>query len=1680
MFLNHYRTMLYKDYLLIKKSWIGFLLSIAFPVLLMVLLVILRKTTDFETHDKQSLSDVDRDLLSPNVTFLQEFYQNKAYKPFSQCYNYISQGMDLRYSIISDDTDFTDILNNKIQEFTKLSGGPSSFKLKEFDSESDLIDYVKDSDYIDTPKICFAVILKKNSNWKLKFRFNFTESIPEDYQKIGKYIPIFDLSEQNFAVEDYTTAPTEYQQQFIESGFLPVLNFYDNYIYQEVYKQEGSIETYMLQIPFRKYTEDGFNNVIRQTLPFFIILANLIPVARLVTQLVTEKEERIKELMLIMGLSSKAYWLSIFSFYFVYYTLIALLESIILSFGDVLQYSDFGVIFLLFWLFGLTCIALCFMISTFFSKSKSAVIFTVMLFLVLYVLNFSVDDPKIALNSKLGASIVNTISLSLMCGVFADLELGQIGVTASNVSNIYSNYSFSYFCIFMLIDFCAMMILAWYFSHVIPGEWGINQPWYFLFSPKYWRGRGRKVTNHKLDQKQTVENFEDIDIGLTRQVESGQALAIRDLVKTFKSKTVVDNINLDIFEGQIFALLGHNGAGKTTTISMLTGLIPVTQGDVIYNDACLSNNIDGLRKFIGLCPQQNVLFGNLTAYEHLYIFSRIKGQTDKQLIDEEIEKLLRELGIPELSNKPSRFYSGGQKRKLCLAMALISNSKIVLLDEPTSGMDLTARRKMWDMLKNQKQGKIIILTTHYMEEADVLADRIAILSQGKVKCCGSPLFLKNRYGAGFYLKLLKTQDIKLSTSSSKIEKFFNKYLPQAKLISDIQAEITFQVPRNISEDLKGFFDRLDKRLEKLGLLSYGISVTTLEEVFLQVAKEEEKKEVKEVVQEDENSPMNIGFKLENDREVKGKFTRDFKELTRKRLIMTRRDKKSICMEIMIPIGLVLVGLLVRFNKPVLPVFDQYLMTIDKYSTPQKVMFGFETVEPVISELDYTKLTFVPGKGLEEFTELLEDSWDVSPKRMGSYHQSDNLELNVLNNQTSIESPGIFYSAYSAELIRQVDPDYNVKVYNHPFPPTHDMDDISFLGDGFIGSLLVGMGCTFIPVGVIGLVMKEKELNIKHQHVISGMSIWSYWMSYFLWDIIKHILPTIGIPVLTIIFNLESFVDKDIKIAAQFVLIYIFGFAVFPFTYLSTFFFSKFSTAQYATIGLHFLTGCALPSALYVMLFYDSLRETVKVLVWIFKIFPNFCLGWGVMNIGSGKNIAALYELDEEMNPFDINSAGGDILILCIIFLLSSIFLIYAEYRSANPNFSSSSSTSQEIDLNILDDDVAKEYKKAVDANPQEVKINVQNISKFFNSFRAVNGVGFNVEDGECFALLGVNGAGKTTTFKMLTGEVKPSQGKIFIGGTDLTVDQSRARMLIGYCPQFDCLNDTLSVEEHLKLYGALKGIPREILPKIVEETMQSIDLTKYRKQLAGKLSGGNKRKLSVGIALIGNPTAILLDEPSAGMDPQARKKMWKVLGKVKQNNAAIIITTHSMEEAEALSDRMAIMVSGSFKCIGSASWIKNKFGEGYELEVKINPPSDEKIQKMLEVVKDLDMENDLKKVLEMLKSEYLSEVQGFSNFLNGFRGDSYDQEKKIFLSWVCIEKRGHKLKKWLLDEFGHVQEVEHFLSYYKFNIKKQNIQLGSLFSEIQSKREFLNISEYSISQTSLDQIFDNFARSGQQ
>jgi len=504
---------------------------------------------------------------------------------------------------------------------------------------------------------------------------------------------------------------------------------------------------------------------------------------------------------------------------------------------------------------------------------------------------------------KAFASILSPVGFGFGCSYIARYEEQGVGIQWHNFHRspmVDDKYNMLSCILMMLCDALVYWILTWYIEAVFPGQYGMPKPWYFPVLKSYWCGieqdYDRRPQNYQMNiQRQGNDNFEsepkDLQLGVS----------IVNMTKTYKSgsRPAVNNLNINFYQEQITSFLGHNGAGKTTTMSVLTGLFPPTEGSATVYGYDIRRNIEEIRKILGICPQHNVLFDKLTVDEHLWFYSRLKGVTPTPA---EMDKMVSDVGLPHKRNSPASSLSGGMKRKLSIAMAFAANSKVVILDEPTAGVDPYARRSIWELLLKYKKGRTILLSTHFMDEADLLGDRIAIIAQGVLRCCGSSLFLKSQFGSGYHLTLVKAvsakekfphkqlseaveeknseaasvvdegvadmEDSGSSVASSSLETksclldgasnisqsfvsdqleetvttFLQNYIPGIQLEENISTELTYQIPSEAVETLsfEEMFNAIDKNLGDLKLSSYGVSDTALEEVFLKVAEESEK------------------------------------------------------------------------------------------------------------------------------------------------------------------------------------------------------------------------------------------------------------------------------------------------------------------------------------------------------------------------------------------------------------------------------------------------------------------------------------------------------------------------------------------------------------------------------------------------------------------------------------------------------------------------------------------------------------------------------------------------------------------------------------------------------------------------------------------------------------------------
>ena len=406
----------------------------------------------------------------------------------------------------------------------------------------------------------------------------------------------------------------------------------------------------------------------------------------------------------------------------------------------------------------------------------------------------------------------------------------------------------------------------------------------------------------------------------------------------------------------------------------------------------------------------------------------------------------------------------------------------------------------------------------------------------------------------------------------------------------------------------------------------------------------------------------------------------------------------------------------------------------------------------------------------------------------------------------------------------------------------------------------------------------------------------------------------------------------------------------------------------------------------------------------------------------------------------------------------------------------------------FDEDVEKEAQVAMQTDPSDVVVNIKSLTKMFASKKdlkiVVDDISFNVYKGECFSILGVNGAGKTTTFRILTGTVAPTDGEVYVHGFNVKNQINKVRQSLGYCPQNDVLNDTLTARETLEIYSDFRGIPKNSQRNTIEKVLELVGLNEHADFICGQFSGGNKRKLCLGISILGFPELVILDEPTAGMDPESRKKVWKVINELKSNQCSVILTSHSMDEAENVSDRITIMTAGRLRCLGAPTYIKQKFGDDFELQLKLESPSKFEVYDLAMTIESVDKSQSINKegVSSVLKE--LDCVKYYS-LINQRRSGSavyWTLEKNgvigldDLLTWLMMEKAGDAVVQFLRDNYDEIKVEEHYLTYFKIKIiNDENISLGGIFHLIEINKKMLKIAGYSLSQTSLDQIFNRFA-----
>uniref|UniRef100_A0A287AXQ3 ATP binding cassette subfamily A member 16 n=1 Tax=Sus scrofa TaxID=9823 RepID=A0A287AXQ3_PIG len=1422
---------------------------------------------------------------------------------------------------------------------------------------------------------------------------------------------------------------------YIREGFLAVQHALDKAImlYHDSSAKEtlfDGISIFVQRYPYPAHPQDRLFLLTGDFLPLMFILMFAPTVLSIMRFIVWEKESRLKEYQLTIGLKNWMIWTAYLFTFLLFYIFIICSICVLHSFPLV----DYKL----------------FMTYYFIYSSLVASAGSFLYFASFFPFNTITENyGQITLTRKVAACLSPNIALALGIKLLVKLELKQVGVKWKHLwtpANLEDKLIFKYMLGMLLFDAFFYGLVTWYVENVFPGQYGMPQPWYFFLMRSYWFGQARIKRKEMKDCRITLTKYFEAE---PTSLVAG--IRIKHLYKVFRhfqvgmskfgDKVAINDMSLNLYKGQITILLGQNGAGKTTVLSVLTGCYRPTRGEVCIYGYDISKNIREIRENMGFCPQHDLLFNDLTLSEHIFFYSVQK------IPPLEVDNMLSTFNLLEKRDTFSESLTGGMKRKLSIIIALLGSPKVVILDEPSSGMDPVSRRATWDVLQQFKHKRTILLTSHYMDEADILGDRIAIMVKGTLQCCGSSIFLKKIYGAGYHIVIEREP----RCDAEKISAVIYSRIPDAILENSIGTELSFILPKEHTHRFEALFNELEEKQKELGIASFGASITTMEEVFLKVNKladsqtdvrpsqshQKRRQDMEQNVSvsrsherpvfpslnETANIKFNTGFPL---------YRQQFHSMFIKRALFNWRNWRLTLLQISVILFVttyLLTTLSLDFDLPARELdLSQYGRTIVPYSISGNSDLALNLIKNLKI---FLKLKNQELRRVQEYRDFSITAFSIKVEKNKTI-------VTILFNNEAYHSAATSLAVLDNILFMSLSGlNASIRVSNKPQPlPLYG----SNVGptNGVQVALSLAFGMALVVSSFCLQTVTERTTKAKHIQFVSGVYLLTYWLAALLWDLIYFSIICCFILVSGVFIYCRVdafFVNYHFLDTMMIFLLY--GWSVVPLMYLGSLLFSS-SPIAYIKLTLfnYFSTVFSVNSVIItinirenqirdkilsqLLSFYNLYvtKSTLKLIFilyfLIFSVILAFVSVFKVMLSLLPPSVTenSVYSFGEHgIAKFLISLAALGLIFLLLLFCLESTFwslknfffhkIVFAVYKIFRKRKKVS---------NIPLDTTQRKFS----VRPEHIKLLIH-ISIYFKCpvVMAVRNVSLLVQKYECFGLLGLNGAGKTTIFKMLTGEETLTSGVVLIKDNNITENIRKVRSRIGYCPQADTMLNHMTGRELLIMYARLWGVPEPDISMYVEAFLHSMHIEDHADKLVHTYSGGNKRKLNTAIALMGKSSVIFLDEPSTGMDPVARHRLWDTVTWICKTGKTIIITSHSMEECEVICTRLAIMVQGKFKCLGSPQHLKHKFGNIYNLTAKI-------------------------------------------------KIDNNEDKQKEFKDFIATTFPGNILN----------QDHQGIIGYY---IPSKGICWGKVFHIMEEAKALFNLVDYSISQITLEQIFLTFA-----
>ncbi|PLB48647.1 hypothetical protein P170DRAFT_318057, partial [Aspergillus steynii IBT 23096] len=989
--------------------------------------------------------------------------------------------------------------------------------------------------------------------------------------------------------------------------------------------------------------------------------------------------------------------------------------------------------------------------------------------------------------------------------------------------------------------------------------------------------------------------------------ESSDEVALRlgNLSKTFKGdKKAVNGLNVEVKKGSVTFLLGPNGSGKTTALKCISGMMKV--------DTCSKIQFSRDGHSFGLCPQDNVLWDPLTVNEHVRIWAKLKTAGADMAAMKNADDVIAECGLTGKAHSASETLSGGQKRRLQLAIAFSGGSQVCCIDEASSGL------------------------------ADILADHIVIMCKGSLVCQGSSTSLKSQYGDSYRIRMDDDDEIACKASSSA--EATQKVLELERIRDGMACHVTFPTLEQVFLKTTSAYGTAVDASGGDGIVGEqegtDDSTTAVEDKILALESE--------YAGQDLN--LDVGRSVGIFRQIWVLFRKRYQ------LLMQWSGLTVYAVNLVIPIlvAAALTNFLYTWKA-----LDTCENIYDRYVNPSGA--EFPPLMEAITAMSPGGPAAILGPRNSFSGDVQDALYHDIIASMYSGPNSLGLQPRILVNSQDAFEKAMFNSSGNVGFGLYAPGSGDATFYHSadPYSAGNGMGAFNFLTNRLANSTANNQARmvsttlrTFrhaggvhdwrnMPIAILLVIafmaavsttviypMYERVSKVRALQYSNGVSPFALWTAYLLFDMQFIFVEALIMYGLLFVNPINNVWYRPDCIFGAFIL---FGIASYLGSYLISNIFRRGG----------FFTSLSIHIVLFVLYFisyianqyggsassrqdnYDNLQAGLGLIAPAANLARALFVGMNTFDVLCGKwgDRITTYPFDYAL----YGSVYANLTYQCV-FLIGCLAL--SEYGSedwvrpllfwrrrlpvrVHHRVNDTEMTSFESTRNIM-----AERPQFVAENPI---LDVDRVSKCFGSSFAAQNVSLSISPNETLALLGGNGAGKTTVINMIRGELKPDFGNVYVNGISMSRQPGQARLNIGVCPQDDAV-DNLTVRQTLEFYASVKGLQR--VKQNVEQVMNALDITQYEKMVARALSGGTKRKLTVAIALLGNPPLLLLDEPSTAQDAGAKRILWRALKRIRTNRA-ILLTTHSMEEAESLASSVAILrtrllVSGSLNSLGDA------------------------------------------------------------------------------------------------------------------------------------------------------------------